>query len=431
MKKVKLRKKYIQNKWKIKKFNVDNKKTKYFFIKFKLLYIIVILVIIIELFLKNEKYPKKKKKTENYNFNISSEEMYYKGEKILKSKLINDFLSNISDDQIKEKINERNKFNNYYYMPEYSDDPNIQVKQREKVYEIISNKTNKKINKIDKIFLSRANPFGNNVICVNNAIFYCEVLGCNQIILKENTKRKWLIKNPIHIKKLNITIEQGPDVDCNDNHTLCAYNVWDILYPFILKPKVMTQYIKEEILKNLPEVNIDPDDLYIYLRTGDIFSYCVVPSYAQPPLCFYEKIINNHKFKNIYIIAYDKRHVVFEPLIKKYPKIIYHKNSLEYDIYLLTHCYNIALATSSLAISSIKFNDNLKNVFEYDILRLYDKFIFLHHHVYKFDINYKIYSMKPSENYRSKMFFWTNSKEQRNLMLEDDCKYDFTIIKNN
>ena len=33
MKKVKLRKKYIQNKWKIKKFNVDNKKTKYFFYK--------------------------------------------------------------------------------------------------------------------------------------------------------------------------------------------------------------------------------------------------------------------------------------------------------------------------------------------------------------------------------------------------------------
>ena len=33
MQKVKLRKKNIQNKWNIKKFNVDNIKTKYFFYK--------------------------------------------------------------------------------------------------------------------------------------------------------------------------------------------------------------------------------------------------------------------------------------------------------------------------------------------------------------------------------------------------------------
>ena len=94
-----------------------------------------------------------------------------------------------------KKNKEKEKFNKFYYLPEYSDDPEIQAVISKKLYEVISNIRNKKINKIDIIFVSRTNPFGNNVVCVNNAIFYSEVLGCNQIILKDHNQRSWLIKN--------------------------------------------------------------------------------------------------------------------------------------------------------------------------------------------------------------------------------------------
>ena len=153
--------------------------------------------------------------------------------------------------------------------------------------------------------------------------------------------------------------------------------------------------------------------------------------YGQPPLCFYERIMNSFKFKNIYIVANDQKNTVFHTLIKKYPNIIYQKNGLEHDISLLTHAYNIALSISSFSLSSIKFNDNLKNVYEFDLYRLTEKFVLLHHHVYKFDIKYKIYSMKPSQRYRSKMFNWVYSSKQRGLMLNDNCPYDFTVIKPN
>ena len=33
--------------------------------------------------------------------------------------------------------------------------------------------------------------------------------------------------------------------------------------------------------------------------------------------------------------------------------------------------------------------------------------------------------MKPSDTYASKMFSWSKSKEQINLMLTDKCPYDF------
>ena len=88
------------------------------------------------------------------------------------------------------------------------------------------------------------------------------------------------------------------------NNIPFIYYYWNnfiknILYPFLLKPEVRIQYLKEEILRNLPVINIDPDDLYIHIRGGDVFRVAPVPMYGQPPLCFYERIMNSFKFKNI------------------------------------------------------------------------------------------------------------------------------------
>jgi hypothetical protein len=105
--------------------------------------------------------------------------------------------------------------------------------------------------------------------------------------------------------------------------------------------------------------------------------------------------------------------------------IINIKNKLDYDIALLCNAYNIVLSVSSFAISSIKLNYNLKKIWEYDIMRLSEKFLFLHHHIFNFKISYNIYTMKPSDTYASKMFSWTKSKEQIYLMLTDRCPYDF------
>ena len=106
--------------------------------------------------------------------------MYYKGEKVSKSKLIDDYLVNITNKNKLEKNKEKEKFNKFCYLPEYSDDPEIQAVIRKKVYEVISNIRNKTINKIDTIFVSRANPFGNNVVCLIMLSFIVKYL--NKII---------------------------------------------------------------------------------------------------------------------------------------------------------------------------------------------------------------------------------------------------------
>jgi hypothetical protein len=77
---------------------------------------------------------------------------------------------------------------------------------KKKLLDEISRLKKQNITKLDTFYLSHKVNFGNNIIAVNNAIFYCEVIGCNKIILnKEEQHRKWLIINPIYIKDLNIT----------------------------------------------------------------------------------------------------------------------------------------------------------------------------------------------------------------------------------
>ena len=69
-----------------------------------------------------------------------------------------------------------------------------------------------------------------------------------------------------------------------------------------IKPELKINLLKKEIFKNIPKIIIDNKDLYIYMRSGDIFEKKrPLYYYAQPPLCFYKKIIQNYKFKNNYI----------------------------------------------------------------------------------------------------------------------------------
>ena len=417
---------------KLKNKKNRNKKKKLFFrILFILLYILCSLIIAyFYIFVKKNK---NKNRNNNKNKNIiavktnSSHqyEIMYKGKWILKSEFFNTILPRVPDEYQFEKNNDLIKLKYCYNLKEYSDDPEIKAELRKEFYTKISERKRYYKN-ITTFFVSEVGYFGNSLINVNNAIFYCEILGCNKVILNNGPgKRKWLIKNPIYIEKLNITIMQGPKANCNDENILCLSEHLNVFDGVIVKPEVRIQYIKNEILQNLPKVNTNPDDLYIHIRSGDIFRSTPAEIYAQPPLCFYEEIININNFKNIYIIAKDKLNVVIEPLMNKYPQIIFNINYLELDISLLAHAYHVAISISTFALGAVKINDNLINLYEYDIGRASRKIPWLHHHVCKYDIKYKIFTMNPSDEYASKMFCWIKTDEQKKLMLEDKCPYKF------
>ena len=65
------------------------------------------------------------------------------------------------------------------------------------------------------------------------------------------------------------------------------------------------------------------------------------------------------------------------------------------------------------------------------IFRKLEKFRHLHHDCYKYPKRFNIYQMKLSEYYQREMYFWTYSRNQTEIMMNEKCVYnDFKLIKN-
>ena len=272
--------------------------------------------------------------------------------------------------------------------------------------------------------------FGNFYIAINNAIIYCELLGCKKIIV--GFSNKIFINNKIFCKKNNISIEPNQMINITDKNLLILNQRFFFYYNFkYFKNVNRLEFLKNQLLNNLPKVITHPDDLYIYIRGGDIFKKYKnsIKRYPQPPLCFYMKILNEFKFRKAIIISEDKLNPIISILLNKYSYLTYRKNNLKLDISFLSNSYNIAAGKSSFLVTIIKFNKKIKFLWEYDYYKLSERYLHLHYSVYKFSYHYTIYKLNSSKKYRRIMYPWHNSLKQRKIMLKVKCKNNFDIIR--
>jgi len=292
----------------------------------------------------------------------------------------------------------------------------------------IYKKLRKNLFNINLIYISGSLRFGNFLIAINNAIIVCELLGCKKIIIQNNNKL--FINHKILYPKYKITLY--PNYNFRSKYSL----IFNVGYLYNLKFKGIGNVnrfniLKEEILNNLPRLKTNSDDLCIYIRSGDIFykinNYTIY--YVQPPLCFYENILNKFKFRLVKIISENNLNPVIPILLKKYSIIEFKKQDLKHDIAYLANSFNIVSAKSSFVLSIIKLNDKIKFLWEYDFYPLSEKYLHLHPSVYTFPYNYTIYKMDSSLTYKKLMYPWINSKKQREMMMKEKCVNHFSIIK--
>ena len=276
-----------------------------------------------------------------------------------------------------------------------------------------------------KYFLQYSNyNFGNLLVLLNKLIFYCEIIKCKTIILDK--KKFWFIKHNIKISANNISIEVGYYNNSlyliNDSNNLLYTN-------FNFRPEIRINLIRNEIISNLPKINISKEYLYIHIRSGDIFINNPNIYYSQPPLCFYQNILYNYKFKYVYIISVDTKNPVIKKLINQFSNIIYEKDSLEKDISKLINAYNIIASVSSFLNLIIQMNYNLEYLWDYNIYKTSEKIILYHYDLYKYPHNnFTIFRMEPSFKYSKKMYIWKNNKIQRKLMIREKCSNYFSLI---
>ena len=303
---------------------------------------------------------------------------------------------------------------------------NIKSALKDKIYIMMK----KNITNINSLYIKGALRFGNYLISLNNAIIFCEVLGCKKIILEYN--RNGFINNKIFYEKYNIIIDSNCSFNFIDNNSIIV-DVRFFFYRlnFTDFGKVNRFYVlRKEIINNLPKVKLNFDDLFIYIRGGDIFRILnkSVQHYTQPPLCFYKRILNEFNFRKVTIISEDKFNPVISVLLEEYSYIKYNKNNIKLDISYLVNSYNIVSATSSFILSIFKLNQNLKFVWEYDFYKFIERYLLLHYSVYTFSLNYIIYKMNIHDHYKKLMYPFHNSKDQRNVMIKERCENNFNII---
>ena len=338
---------------------------------------------------------------------------------------------NAIENKKKQDLEDLKRYNKLSDVPKDINDPLIE-KERNTILEKYYSDT-KKRNII--IFFDMQFPFGNQIAAFNKMIFYCEIIRCKKIIILEDNKM--YIKRSLYYKKYNINIEIGNFDNLPEGVDYITTISPNFYYDFYdLKIENRLDIIKNEVVNNLPKVKINKNDLVIHFRSSDIFQhkndFQHAPDYAQPPLCFYEKILNNFNFSKIYIISVDD---VYNPVIKKlknkYPNLIYKENPLEIDLSYLVRGYNIVGSISSFLIASIKLNDNLKFLWEYDRYPMCSKIYHAHHSIFNFKRKFSIYLMEPSDIYKNKMIIWKDSDEQIEIMMNDKCPNDFKLVPPN
>ena len=221
-----------------------------------------------------------------------------------------------------------------------------------------------------------------------------------------------------------MTIKLNKNIDCSKIGVVCLFYSFFYFYRFNNTiPEHRFFVFKEEFLNNVPKHEPNENDLYIHIRSGDIFNSEISKinvNYAQPPLCFYEFIIDNFKFRKIFIISEDKSNPVINSLLNKYKKVLYLHNSFVEDVSYIINAYNLVLSTSSFSLCLARLSKNLKNLFSYDLIREKEKNHWLIESN-KHNEKYIIMEMKVNDEYKSKIFPWKSSKQQLEIMLNAIC----------
>lgn len=298
--------------------------------------------------------------------------------------------------------------------------------EKKELLQYISKSVQHNITNVKQIYVGRKSNFGNQMIIIYKILYYCKILGCKRIILQKDNYH--YIKNTIIDKESKMKILVGNIEDIKDFDTIVDRTVNFFFYSNYLRPERNVELLKYEIVKNLPKVSVNINDLYIYIRSGDIFSvsYCRYHNYVQPPFCFYKKVLNEFKFRKIYLIAQNAKNPVIDKLLENFPNIIFKRKALNIDIALLMNANNILSGGwSSFFGQVLLIKNSLKALW---LFYLYHQTLKFNNKNYLYNDKFKQFAMYATNDYILNMKPWTNSINQRKYMLNYKCPNNFTII---
>lgn len=197
--------------------------------------------------------------------------------------------------------------------------------------------------------------FGNNLLQLVRCIYYA----------KNNNYKIICFPNHKLFKYNKIELENTNDIDSY----IDFYNEFFDLSKFYLKDpepyqmkEITLKYIKPILIIKYHIENLFSNNIFIHIRGGDIFSKNPHPAYVQPPLNYYENIINNYNFTNINIVHEDNLNPCVN-LLKQNSSYNFYSQDLEKDLELLINAENLVFGFGTFGFVIYLLNDKIKKIF--------------------------------------------------------------------
>ena len=128
--------------------------------------------------------------------------------------------------------------------------------------------------------------------------------------------------------------------------------ITDLIHKYLLSDKIMNNIISKNKYKIRYNNN---NDCFIHVRLGSVKKF-------NPGFDYYNNIISNIKFNNLYLSSDEINHEIIKKIKKNYPKIIImNTNNLDEIILFASTCKHIILSygTFSAIIGYLSFYSNV------------------------------------------------------------------------
>jgi len=263
------------------------------------------------------------------------------------------------------------------------------------------NEDKKEIN----LILKGTFPIGNFMIILMNSIHVALFHKYNNIIIDNH---RLINTNKIIISTKENKIKKNINKNSQDFFEKTKINENKEIFD---KNKKETVNILKRIFKIQDIKKYNNDDICIHIRGRDLFSKNPHPGYFTPPLDYYLHILNNNKFKNIYLVSEDKKNPLIDKLLKIYPDCKFKIQSLEEDVKLILGHQNIVFSIGTFLKSLMLISENAKVIYKPSY-----QSVFTDYYPNIKIINYDL------EDYKKKIYPWKNTEEQRKLMIDYKLK---------
>lgn len=203
---------------------------------------------------------------------------------------------------------------------------------------------------------------GNNITQIVNAIYFAEYFKIEKIIFP---RHKMFNTCQIELKKY-INEKQNDKLYRHDffsRKKICKYyNIDESIFDNV-NTKVGDILKKIFKIKYNEVIDLNDDDLVIHIRSGDVYNKKPHSGWIQPPLIFYEKIIDSKPWKRIFLICEDNKSPIIKPLLNKYDYIHFKLQPLGKDINYILQCKNICFGMGSFIPTLLLMNDHLNTIY--------------------------------------------------------------------